>query len=182
MLILLFSTLVCTNSWYHLETFQQNDTGVSGPVNSFRVQIHLPRRTDRISGLTAGKAPTARGCKGTKRIYVCYLLVCLRWIFKTVSLRIKGPRGISSSKRTFLLFPWIKWCSFRQAFDMMVKNFSRGSVEQQDKPLVINAKIKTGYKRLLNHPQKGGWGGEKKEQLRKKRKLGRPSQSMIKVN
>lgn len=47
---------------------------------------------------------------------------------------------------------------------------------------MINAKIKTGYKRLLNHPQKGGWDGEKKEQLRKKRKLGRPSQSMIKVN
>ena len=99
------SKLVCTNSWHHLETFQQNDTGVSGPVNSVRVQIHLPRRTDRISGLTAGKAPTARGCKGTKRIYVCYHLVGLRWIFKTVSLRIKGPRGISSSKRTFLLFP-----------------------------------------------------------------------------
>ena len=125
MLILLFSTLVCTNSWLHLQTFQQNDTGVSGPVNFVRVQIHLPHRTNRISGLTAGKAPTARGCKETKRIYVCYLLVGLRWIFKTVSLRIKGPRGISSSKRTFLLFPWIKWCSFKQAFDMMGKNFSR---------------------------------------------------------
>ena len=64
----------------------------------------------------------------------------------------------------------------------MMQEFQQASAEQQDKPLVINAKIKTGHKRLLNHPQKGGWGGEKKEQLRKKRKLGRPSQSMIKVN
>ena len=64
----------------------------------------------------------------------------------------------------------------------MMQEFQQASAEQQDKPLVINAKIKTGHKRLLNHPQKGGWGGEKKEQLQKKRKLGRPSQSMIKLN
>ena len=68
MLILLFPTLVCTNSWHHLQTFQQNDTGVSGAVNSVRVQIHLPRRIDRISWLTTGEAPRARGCKGKKML------------------------------------------------------------------------------------------------------------------
>ena len=125
MLILLYPTLVCTNSWHRLQTFQQNDTGVSGPVNSVRVQIHLPRRTDRISGLTTGETATARGCKVKKKDVFCCLLIGLRWILKTISLRMKGLRGISSGKRTFLPFLWIKWHKLKLVLDMMVKNFIR---------------------------------------------------------